>query len=51
MNPEDMVDLPSDEDEDAKWVTHPLSSTITRVDVSSHADALKRSLLTTKQKM
>jgi hypothetical protein len=22
MNPEDMVDLPSDEDEDAEWVTH-----------------------------
>jgi hypothetical protein len=24
MNPEDLVDLPSDEDEDAEWVTHHL---------------------------
>lgn len=22
MNPEDLVDLPSDEDEDAEWVAH-----------------------------
>jgi hypothetical protein len=56
MNPEDLADIlggeDEDDDEDAKWVTgHLLLSYDDPCGCLPHADALKRSLLTVKQKL